>query len=472
MSDQKNQHTPVQETKEFQEKVVDFILDNDIRVIFYGESHLDTESDTQLPVSLIQALCDSEKINLKGVYFECVNKAPDVNDVAESTQYRNKIIQEYKTTASDNDKPNTPQHLYEYEDIEAYLYFTNRSDKIFAFGRDHHEFTRKTLNAAIATVEPKEVIVISIGSAHLFEMTDAENKYAVHLVSEGDNPRHRSGKYRPADSTETATFTKVMEDKELGTVVIPTDSKGLVDYFAKIYPTFGILAINGFWQSAFSQQAPKFSFDTDKFEIIVCNRSVRDLAKRHLTNPKVIITKSYKNWDEADLDLMTSLMKQDSDIKSNEDDNDNDNDAKYDKNKDAKPNYLNKHLLEKFSAFDTYFRDKIFIDYIVADKSLKNFENIFKEKNGLNFGKLIERMNLYFKMNDIKDISPYLYFTSITGNQKNRNDPTDSFLRALADRINSQKDSQEEEDSHGSMQPDNENNIDTGMDYFDLSDDG
>ena len=108
----------------------------------------------------------------------------------------------------------------------------------------------------------------------------------------------------------------------------------------------------------------------------------------------------------------------------------------------------------------------------MADKSLKNFENIFKEKNGLNFGKLIERMNLYFKMNDIKDISPYLYFTSITGNQKNRNDPTDSFLRALADRINSQKDSQEEEDSHGSMQPDNENNIDTGMDYFDLSDDG
>ncbi|WP_339630328.1 hypothetical protein [uncultured Sneathiella sp.] len=433
MSDKKKQQATIQQTKEFQEKVVKFILDNDIRVIFYGEGHLDIDQYTMLPISLIQALSTSNEIALKGVYFEAAITTDAKTDKEESDGHRATVFNYFKMEFPEA-VPQTKltPYLSGKFAIQKYLYSLKQTDKLFFFGRNSHDFTRKTLGDAIATVGRNEVIVISIGAAHMLEATDSQLGLHQFFVAAGNNPRKRSGNYVATNDRANATFYKVSVPINGGFIdhYVPTDSLGLVDYFSAKHTDFGILAINGIWRSKYLKIVPKDFNHEDMDFFIRSNRSVRELAQRHMTSPNVFVARSYNNWTSPFLNQLTL------DAQKNSDD-----EKKNDEEPNKKVNRVNARIFENFKTYDSYFSDDFFASRINERNVDFNEQLLPRQKRFIGglmnyvFSEFLPETDKYLQEKKQSDILSNLYFTSILyltsmpENDLRMKDPVDIFLR-------------------------------------------
>ena len=277
----------------------EWLLEKDIRIIFAGETH--TVDYTRLDIGKFKA-CGPI---LKAVYIEYSN--PKANPNTESGILRDiqkRRVEEWNPSSDDS-----------YDEITAHLVEQDEMDKLQAFGCQGHRFTRETLEKAIAETEKGKVTIIMIGVAHLYAITDPELLDREFIGpplggskndSKENDANDEDGGAAAGDKTviykdayealkAEATFPgKVMHRGHTNNQMFLNhiSSYGLVDYYAKKFDV-GMMVSDGDWMG---KKWVDFT-DGTLGDIIIRNRSARQLTERHAARNNIYITKNSREWD-------------------------------------------------------------------------------------------------------------------------------------------------------------------------------
>lgn len=154
------------------EQFTAWILENDIRALFFGDSH--KTPDTMLPVEVVKILADT------GMLHSVMIEYADNKDDAETEKIHEDFItriglKEAKTLQDIKMEQDAHKDLWHIMQIRYILY--QKGIPCRAFGSPRHQNTRETLKKSLSKVPPGEVILVMIGPYHLYPLEIVGHNY-------------------------------------------------------------------------------------------------------------------------------------------------------------------------------------------------------------------------------------------------------------------------------------------------------
>ena len=140
-----------------------WILKNDIRALFFGDYH--GNPDTMLPVEVVKTLAGRGILHSVMMEF-AVNKDDAETEKIQEDYINHKRIRDAKTLQDIKIKQDPGNCSWHFAQIIHVLY--QKGIPWVYFGSPNHQYTRETLKKGLSQVPPGKVILIMIGSHHLY----------------------------------------------------------------------------------------------------------------------------------------------------------------------------------------------------------------------------------------------------------------------------------------------------------------
>ena len=144
-------------------QLVSWLLENDIRALFFGDSH--NVTDTMLPVEIVWLL--AEKDMLHGVMMEFADNKDDHASENMLEDFVTKAGLREAATMQDVRMKQDPQH-HSWHIMQIMYVLHKQGIPCHVFGSPNHKDTRETLKSRLGGVPPGKVMLAMIGANHLY----------------------------------------------------------------------------------------------------------------------------------------------------------------------------------------------------------------------------------------------------------------------------------------------------------------
>ena len=144
-------------------QIVDWILENDIRALFFGDSH--SVPDTILPVEIVKILADRGMLH--SVMIEFAVNRDDAETEKRNEDFINSIGLKEATTLQDIKMAQDPSN-HQWHFAHVFYVLHRRGIPYHVFGSPRHLYTRETLKKGLSQVPSGKVMLIMVGTHHLY----------------------------------------------------------------------------------------------------------------------------------------------------------------------------------------------------------------------------------------------------------------------------------------------------------------